>query len=318
LSENIEVLAGKEIEERKPSEADLQAEAARRISQYRRDIYPQNIVLSAEDLVALCELLLEANERAKNIEFNNLNLAEFESSDQARSRVNELVQVEHNYVAESGDSFQGLGIPRVAENSFPAELRSFFVSNAAYTRRAIKVEPLCVVDTFLSFAKPSLKIDVLTFPSNPTENRSVINVYGRDEDWVISTANRIEEYFRIRKTFRPVIHGSGAYDYLIYLVYLPTVFWIAFKKGSPLESLFATQSTLFNVVVGIYLLLVSLLFARFIFQYVRWLFPPMEYYKRSRFGAYTHRVIAGLIGGALFAGAVYDIGKSIVLALFGS
>jgi hypothetical protein len=56
-----------------------------------------------------------------------------------------------NYVAANGDSVQELGLPKVEERTFPEELRSFFVSNASYTRRAINVQPLNVVDVFLSF-----------------------------------------------------------------------------------------------------------------------------------------------------------------------
>lgn len=298
------------------SRAALQEAKVTRIPQYRRDLFPANVVLSADDLEDLCRLLTEANERAKNIEYSSLDLSRFESAEQARERVNDLIQVEYNYVAKNGDSIRGLGIPNITDISFPEELRSFFVSNATYTQRAINVQPLNVVDIFLSFAKPSLKIDVQTFPSNPTENKSVINVYGRDEDWVISTTNKIQNYFLNKKSFRPVIHGSGAYDYLLYLVYLPLVIWFVFKWGGLIAHWLSNQSVLLNVILGIYIVLLSLLFARFIFQYFRWLFPPIEYYKKSRIGAYTHRAVFGAVCSALILGAIYDVAKSIFLAVF--
>jgi hypothetical protein len=130
---------------------------------------------SQQDLADLCQIISDANNRAKNIEFNNIDMKNFESPEHARNRINELVRVEYNYVAANGDSVQGLGIPRIEDRTFPEELRSFFVSNASYTRRALNnVTPLNVVDVYLSFEKPSLKIDVQTFPSNPTANKSVI------------------------------------------------------------------------------------------------------------------------------------------------
>jgi hypothetical protein len=175
---------GKEV-----SEVNEQSPAATRVPQYRRDIFPTNIVLSAHDLAELCQIVIDANERGKNIEFNNMDLTNFKSAEDARSRVDELIRVEYNYVAANGDSVQGLGIPRVDDRAFPDELRSFFVSNASYTRRAVNVVPLNVVDAFFSFEKPPLKIDVQTFLSNPTANKSVINVMGRDEDWVISESD---------------------------------------------------------------------------------------------------------------------------------
>lgn len=301
---------GKEV-----SEVNRQSPTAMRVPQYRRDIFPTNAVVSAHDLVELCQIVSDANERAKNIEFNNLDVSKFESPEQGRNRVNELVRVEYNYVAANSDSVQGLGIPKVDDQAFPEELRSFFVSNASYTRRAINVAPLNIVDAFLSFEKPSLKIDVQTFPSNPTTNKSVINVMGRDEDWVISTASRIEEFLKHKKVFRPVIHGPGTYDYFVYLAFLPALIWLLLKRA-PVNSWLASQPVFLNVILGIYVLLISLLFARFIFQYFRWLFPPMEFYKTSRVGAYTHRIIAGAILIAIISSAGYDLLKTAFFALW--
>ena len=244
-------------------------------------------------------------------------MSKYENAEQSRNRVNDLVRIEYNYAAANGDSVQGLGIPNVEDRSFPDDLRSFFVSNASYARRAVNLEPLNVVDAFFSFAKPSLKIDVQTFPSNPTENRSVINIYGRDEDWVISTANRIQEFLRQKETFRPVIHGSGAYDYFIYLVYLPAIIWVMFKKGGLINSWLGEQSVFLNVTLAIYVFFIALLFARFVFQYFRWLFPPTEFYKTSRVGAYAHRAIAGVVFTGLLVSATYDLVKRIILGVFG-
>lgn len=152
-----------------------------RIPQYRRDLLPTNLVLSAEDIKDFCELLAEVNERAKEIEYNRLDLSTFESPEQARQRVNELMPIEYNYSASNGDSMQGLGIPKTEERAFPDDLKTIFASNASFAQRAINLRPLNTVEAFLGFEKPSLKIDLQSLPSNPTENRSVVNVAGRDE-----------------------------------------------------------------------------------------------------------------------------------------
>lgn len=303
--------------EKNVAEANLQPPPIERIPQYRRNILPTNILLSADDLSDFCRLILEANERAKTIEFNSLDIASFETPALARERVNDLMRVEYNYTAVNGDSVQGLGVPKVDDRAFPEDLGTFYISNSSYIERAIRVKPLNAVDAFLSFEKPTLKIDVRTFPSNPTENRSVINVYGRDEDWVISTANRIQDFFRTKKSFRPVIHRSGAYDYFVYLVFLPTLIWLLVKRGGHFLGWLGGQSIFVNVISAIYTLLLSLLFIRFAFQYFRWLFPPMEYYKRSRVGAHVHRVLAGAVGSAIILSAVYDIVKAFFLSFFG-
>lgn len=300
---------------REVSEVDRGSTAVTRVPRFRRDIFPSNNLISASDIVQLCEIVADANERAKRIEYDNLDMSKFENAEQARTRVNELIPVEYNYSAGNGDSVQGLGVPKVDDRAFPEDLRTFFVSNASYARRAINVEPLNVIDAFLSFEKPTLKIDVQTFPSNATVNKSVINVIGRDEDWVISTASRIQEFLKRRKVFRPVIHGSGTYDYFVYLAFLPAVIWLLLRRVS-VNSWLESQSVFANVILGIYVLLFSLLFARFLFQYVRWLFPPMEFYKTSRVGAYTHRVVAGTALLAFILSAGYDLLKAIVLSIW--
>lgn len=249
--------------------ASVAANEPIRVPRYRRDLFPTNLVLSAEDLKEFCELLTEANGRAKEFEYSKLDLSDFDSSDQARQRVNELMPIEYDYAAQNGDSMQGLGIPRTDERAFPDDLRTIFASNSTFAERAIKSRPSNTVDAFLSFEKPSLKIDFQTLPSNPTENQSVIKVAGRDEDWVISTSQRIEEFFKKRKAMRPIIHGSGTYDYFAYLAFLPAAIWLFHKQGSSLGAWLSSQSIFLNVILGVYAIFMTFLLARFVFQYVR-------------------------------------------------
>ena len=173
----IQPIKGKEV-----TEADLQSPTITRVPQYRRDVFPKNILLSAGELADFCRLLNDTNERAKSIEFNSLDLSKFENAEQARFKV----------------------------------------------------------------------------------------------------------------------------------------IWFTLKRGGPIVSWLGEQPVFINVILGIYGLLISLLFARFLFQYFRWLFPPMEYYKTSRVGPYTHRILAGAVCSAIILSAVYDLVKGTVLAIFGS
>lgn len=287
-----------------------------RVPLFRRDLFPANVVISAEDLREFCELVEEANERAKGLECAKLDLSSFESPAHAWQRVNEMMPIVYNYTAQNGDCMQGLGAPNTSERSFPEDLKSFFVSNATLAERTINYRPLNTVEVFLGFEKPPLKIDLQTLPSNPTDNRSVINVAGRDEAWVIATSQKIEDFFKQRRAYRPIIHGSGTYDYFIFLLFLPTAIWLLYKKGSGITAWLDSQSVFLNVVLGIYVILLTLLLARFVFQYIRWLFPPMEYYKRSRLGAFIHRGVAATLGTTIILGATYDAAKTFFGWLF--
>lgn len=312
-----EVVTSKATQVGGTSGSALQPTAETKIPQFRRDIPPSNIVLSAEDLNEFSHLVAEANERAKRIELANLNLEGFDSREQAEQRLNDFMKLEYAYTAKNGDAVEGLDIPKTTDRLFPEELQNFFISNATFSKRAIQFVPLNAVEAYFSFEKPSLKIDFQTMPSNPTENRSVINIYGRDEDWVISTADRINEFLRKRRTHRPIIHRSGSYDYFLAIAFLPLIIWLFYKyaSGTILEWI-NSQTVFLNVMFSLYMFLLSLLLARFLFQYIRWLFPPIEYYKRSRVGAYAHRVVAGTIGSAVLLSAIYDFIKSVVTSLF--
>ena len=145
------------------------------IPQYRRNIKPKNLTLSANDLKEFSELIDEANERAKTIEKAAINKGTDEETILAAEQIDKLMVVEYDYKSLNEDLVIGLGIPNTDDRLFPNDIMTFFVSSSANSKRVVNKEPLNFVDVFLSFEKPSLKMDLLTFPSNPTENRSVAN-----------------------------------------------------------------------------------------------------------------------------------------------
>jgi hypothetical protein len=114
------------------------------------------------------------------------------------------------------------------------------------------------------------------------------------------------------------IHGSGTYDYFLYLIFLPVLIWLAFRyQSSSMLAWMREQTVFLNVVVGIYAFLLPLLFARFLFQYARWLFPPAEYQKTKRIGPSVHRAVAGAIFSTVVLGTAYDIAKGALKSLIG-
>lgn len=297
--------------------SEIEQVEAPRIPIFRRDVKPEKIVLSANDLKEFSELVLSVNAGAKKLEFSGINLSNFDSPAAAMKTIEDLMPVEYNYQSRSGDRVQGLGIPNTEDRTFPEDLESFFISNASYAERAINNRPLNTVEVFFGFDKPSMKIDLLTFPSNPTENRSIINIQGRDEDWVRSTTEKINEFFKTRRVWRPMLHASGTYDYFIYLFYIPAIIWGIFAfKDSTASAWLQEQSVFLNVVFGVYAILISLLFGRFVFQYFRWLFPPIEFYKKSRIGAYIHRAVFGILATSTLIAGFYDAVKWLLSYFF--
>ncbi len=138
---NIAVATTEDAEVSQVSEM-LEEEVPVRIPLYCRTMFPTNLVLSAEDIREFSELLKQVNERAKEFEFQNLDLSKFESAEHAKARVNELIRLEYSYIAKNGDRVQGLDIPKTNERIFPESLQTFFISNSEFTKRAIDTEPM--------------------------------------------------------------------------------------------------------------------------------------------------------------------------------
>ncbi|MEE2634080.1 MAG: hypothetical protein VX940_07230 [Pseudomonadota bacterium] len=311
-------------EETKLPETNEQTEVRSQLDQqtdliiplFRRDIKPSNLVLSASDLREFAELISEANDRSREIEFQKREAESFETDEDARKHIKQLMPIEYRYVEKNGNSAEGLGVPNVDERTFPEDMNTIFISNASFAERAVNRRPGNTVEAFIAFDRPTLKMDLITLPSNPTENRSVINVAGNDEAWVIATYEKIKEFFAKKRATRPVIHGSGAYDSFIYFLFLPSLLWVFFKSsGAAMTQWINAQTVFFNVLIAIYVLLLFLLIGRFLFQYIRWLFPPMEYYKKSKTVSGLHRATAGLVLSAIFLSALYDILRHLLFAV---
>ena len=283
---------------------------------YRRDIFPTNLSLSASDLGELSDLVADVTQRAKVFELPRVDRSKFPTDEEARKLVDHAMRVDHAYVTPNGNRVQNIGANPDWNTFFPDALRSFYISNTTVAQEVYKTKPNYAVDIFLQFEKPTLKIDLLTAPSNPTKNASVINVYGTNEDWVISTTEKLKDFFNKRRNYFQALHwlhGSGTYDYLLLLLFFPTITFYIYKNRAFFNAITGNQSIFFNVIAGIYVFLLSAIVARYLFQYVRWLFPPMEYYKKSRTGAYIHRAIASFIISTLFIDAVYEIVKALIV-----
>lgn len=284
-----------------------------KVPQFRRDIFPTNVVFSAANLCEVSKIIGNANDKALQIELSTID-QNADDKGTKEQNIKDLMKIEYTLLDPSGDTIQGLGFP--ALDDFSDKLSSFFISSSTYPKRAVNSNPLNYVDAFFSFSAPSLKLDLITFPSNPTENSSVINVVGRDENWVRATADKLEEFFESNKTHRPVIHGSGVYDLFLYGLYLPVLIATLARIDKHFLPWFNKKTVFFNVISSIYTFFLVIIVARLLFQTIRWLFPPIEYYKSSRTAATSARVIIGTILAGLSIAALYDFIKYVLSIIF--
>lgn len=288
-----------------------------RLSKYRRDIFPSKLSLSGQDLAEFLNLIRKCNAGSIEFEVRGRNPEVNSSDEEARTEIERLMPIEYNFREPSGDSHEGLWLSQGNSAAFSDDLETFFASNSTYSKKMIDREARNTVNAFLSFERPSLKLDFGTMPSNPTPNRSVINVEGTDEAWVVLTADKVRSFLSDRSVRRPFIHESGSYDYFLYFAYFPILLWIWSRfRDSPPMIWIESQSLLFSLVVSSYVFLLSLIIARIAFQYARWLFPPMEYLGGRRARWVVQRTVFGCAIGSLALAAAYDIAKAVFRSLF--
>lgn len=284
--------------------------------QFRRDIILENVVLDRDDLEALFKLIGAKTEDARKIQVQFENPELFKSEDEIKELVSKYFLVTYRIRSEK-TSIAGHGIPDFEQGNLPTDLVSVYISNSeTFAEVANGGNPRNYLHAYIEFVRPPLAFDFYNMPSNPTKNGSVINVFGFNEDWVIATQQKLEEFFESKKSNRGFIHKSGAYDLLLYLIYVPIIIWIAFKIEQAFPRIYEFESTVLLVAVLIYAVLISLLVARFLFQYIRWLFPPVEFIPRKTIRPLVHKGVLGFVLVSIGLAFLYDILRLIISAMF--
>jgi hypothetical protein len=112
----------------------------------------------------------------------------------------------------------------------------YYGSSTSFEARARGGKPANHFGIWLNFERPPLTLNSPHFPSNPTENNSIVNVFGFDEEWVILTERKFHAFFENKKSNLQILHRSGIYDAYLYLIFIPTLIWISTKLTSSLPT----------------------------------------------------------------------------------
>jgi hypothetical protein len=227
------------------------------------------------------------------------------------TEVQRFLRVSYRIAVTEVDSIEGTDVPHLGRSELDAPLRSIYISNTEiFSKAARGIKPQNCVDLFLDFKHPSLAIDFYNMPSNPTANGSLVNVYGFNEDWVNSTHKQLQDFFdRISAKRRAFLHRSGAYDIFLYFIYLPIVLWIMYRIERRFPDIFSSESKVSIIAVYIYIVVISLFFGRIIYQYIRWLFPPVEYESRGAWGPRIQRGLLLTLALGIFGTLLCDVGN---------
>lgn len=234
---------------------------------------------SKEDLSALFRLLEEQNRIACDNQIKNINPHQADLDfDRLKSDVTDhhLMTVR---ITDSNDNVISQNNERIfSRPDFPSEIKFVYFSNIHSFKAQFGFEPRDSLSMFLDFSKPSLAINLITLPSNPTTNEGAYTINGMDGEWVDSTFAKISRFLDERKNRRNILHGSGFYDLMLYVFGLPIIFyWIYFIDLHIIGNFEPKLPTIVTIFIYVYFTLIGMIGFRFIFQYIRWIWPPVEY-----------------------------------------
>lgn len=158
-------------------------------------------------------------------------------------------------------------------------------------------EPINKYRVEFDFSKQNV-FDLSTMPSEPTPNKSFINIQGENDTWVSGTYNKIIEFLKERGNKRGLVHKRNIYDLFLFFFIIPLNLRLLYNINRSLPPHFAELSAFFKVACYLYFFLSILLIYRLVFNYTRWIFPYTDLIVSPRKGAIVHRMILG----ALFLG----------------
>jgi hypothetical protein len=276
---------------------------------YRRDIKVNEACLNKEDLKRLFSIVETQLGKAVKIQIETSNPDSSQDFESYKLEVNRVFVIHYNIRKKLGDEFSGYGIPNFDSSDFPERLESIYLSTRSTFEIVAKYAPRNHIEIFLDFKRARLAVDFISLPSNPTENGSIINIVGLEENWVIETYNKLKEFFDDRPNHRTYIHKSGIYDLFLYIVVFP-IFLYSFYRFEITQPNFIDKVPKITIIaIYIYSFLLTNLIGRVTFQYTRWLFPLVEYTSDKRWIPNAQRALLLSVIFSVIGGALYDVIK---------
>lgn len=164
-------------------------------------------------------------------------------------------------------------------------LKIEFDSAFLYRARFNNTVPNNAFNVTLDLSRPH----VLDLTNPPEQNMSSATVTGLDPTWANAVYQELVGFFRPRRSRRGWLHFSKSYDALV----IPIGFPLSFDVVYHLDRLIRRHTILpeaLSVAIDVYIVLVSLLLFRVVFNYARWTFPKIEVDAPRQHVAVAHRV----------------------------
>jgi hypothetical protein len=255
--------------------------------------------LDTEHLESLFNLIQRYLDNAFNLEIepmkgNNMLNYDFEETLKEGFQLNVLIK----YKTKDGKEHTTNGDSTILSNKevfhTNNELISLYINSSIFLK-SHHYYPRNSIEIFIDFKRPNI-FDFSLTPYEKTFNASNFSVSGADPIWSEGLYDKLINFFKTYKKRFYFIHGNGVYDIFLWTLVIPIIFWIINKLNPTISNLTSQWPAVPTSALYIYLFVISLFLFRTVFDYARWIKPPVEYVKNNTSRTSSQWIVIGAIG----------------------
>lgn len=266
--------------------------------------------LKIEDFKALFRLLNNKVDEALDIELEESPMLENKPEnevEQIRNSIRQNFKLSVLIVGAKGEYLSGDDVSIFEDENLPNNINQVIFDSAINHTQMIGREPRNKVIVQFDFKKQEI-FDFSYLPAQPDPNSSSIQVGGYNDTWVSGVYAEILSFLKDKKKKRNWLHKKRIYDFFLYLLFYPIMFWCIYRVSSLLQG---KVNTIFLIAVCFYIFFLLLLLLRIIFNYARWIFPLLEFIPKPGTKMGRHRATLSIIALGIISSLIRDIIKSI-------
>ena len=260
-------------------------------------------VLTPKDLRDLYKLLAQKATEAAEFQVGSVNLqpgqtqAQFNDfREQIRNALKLVVRVQ----TDNGQWTNSTTMEPLTDEGFPNRVvRIEFSSLFLFQAQFFNLYPNNYFTVVFDLSRPSV-LDVNTLP---VANTSSATVAGFNTTWTNGLYDELVTFFRQRPTSRGWLHFNLTHTALVFIVGFPLSFIVVYYLAAIIRRRAALPDAL-TVAVYVYIVLFVLFLFRIVFNYARWVFPPVEVNAPHQHIATAHKAAIIALGGMILAALV--------------
>jgi len=190
--------------------------------------------------------------------------------------------------------------------SFPEKVKTVYVHSEIPYKSQFNYYPENFFELLIDFSKPQV-FDFTLRPSDKTPNNSFFRVEGSNNTWVNGVFHEIDAFFSDKSSKFSTAHKGNIYDFLLWFFGIPVGFWACYKFSHIIDKNLPDHPFLESALF-VYVLFISLIIIRILFQYFRWVYPMIEYRsKKERSIGHQAALLSITLG--MIGKLIYDVVK---------